>query len=163
MLLRRQEGARRGGRSDRRGWQGWTMDQGRCTDALRSVDDCRFEAQEAVRRRRVACDTRPVAFVWRPRTTTMSKARPTAPVRLMPREIARRRARLVKLVERLPEAKATEAGGRHLSLEVRGKRFGWCLEDHHGDGRLAVNCKCPPDANKFLLTIAPDRFHVPKY
>jgi predicted DNA-binding protein (MmcQ/YjbR family) len=50
-----------------------------------------------------------------------------------------------------------------LSLEVRGKRFGWFLDDHHGDGRLALNLKAPPGANQTLAAKASERFHVPKY
>jgi hypothetical protein len=52
---------------------------------------------------------------------------------------------------------------RHLSLEVRGKRFGWCLEDHHGDGRLALNCRVPSGTNELFATSAPEKFHIPKY
>src|SRR5262245_22281265 len=86
------------------------------------------------------------------------------PVRagLTPAEAAGRRARLVGLVEALPEAKITEHG-RHLGLEVRGKRWGWFLDDHHDDGRLALNCKAPPGSARALSTRAPGMFHVPKY
>src|SRR5690348_7307026 len=48
----------------------------------------------------------------------------------------RQHRRVLKIVAVLPEAEAKPAG-RHLSLEVRGKRFGWFLVDHHGDGRVA--------------------------
>jgi hypothetical protein len=77
--------------------------------------------------------------------------------------IARRRARIVALVESLPEAAVTATGDQHLSLEVRGKRFGYYLDDHHGDGRVALNCKAEPGANQSLADFAPERFHVPAY
>ena len=77
--------------------------------------------------------------------------------------VARRRARIVALVESLPEATVTVAGDRHLSLEVRGKRFGYYLDDHHGDGRVALNCKAEPGANQSLTDFAPERFHIPAY
>ena len=48
--------------------------------------------------------------------------------------LERRRRRVISLVESLPEASAVVAGETHLSLEVRGKRFGYFLDDHHGDG-----------------------------
>jgi hypothetical protein len=51
------------------------------------------------------------------------------------------RKRVIALVETLPGAQAVPAGDRHLSLEVRGKRFGWFLDDHRGDGQLALNLK----------------------
>ena len=73
------------------------------------------------------------------------------------------RKRVVTLVKSLPEATATPAGERHLSLEVRGKRFGWFLEDHHGDGRLALNLKAANGVSRALVAKAPARFYVPKY
>jgi hypothetical protein len=76
-------------------------------------------------------------------------------------ELTRRWHRVVTLVESLPEATAT--GEDHLSLEVRGKRFAWLLDDHHGDARLALHCKAPPGANQALTKAAPDRFHLPPY
>jgi hypothetical protein len=42
-----------------------------------------------------------------------------------------RRKRVITIIESLPGATATPTGERHLSLEVRGKRFGWFLENHH--------------------------------
>lgn len=77
--------------------------------------------------------------------------------------IAKRRARIVALVESLPEATATDCGNRHLSFEVRGKRFGYYLEDHHGDKRVALNCKAEPGGNETLVAFAPERFHIPAY
>jgi hypothetical protein len=82
---------------------------------------------------------------------------------LTSRAAAKRRTRVLGLLSKLPEAKAVACGGRHLSLEVRGKRFGWYLDNHHDDGRLALNCKAPPRANEVLAATAPDRFHLPKY
>jgi hypothetical protein len=45
--------------------------------------------------------------------------------------LERRRRRVISLVESLPEASAVVTGETHLSLEVRGKRFGYFLDDHH--------------------------------
>lgn len=75
---------------------------------------------------------------------------------------ARERKRLASILARLPEASAF-AQGSHLSLEVRKKRFGYFLEDHHGDGRLAIHCKASPDAHDLLRELAPDQVHVPAY
>ena len=75
-----------------------------------------------------------------------------------------RRAKLVRLVERLPEALATPIRGqRHRSLVVRRRRFGWLLDNHHGDGRLALNLRAPPGANQLLASTSPDRFYIPRY
>ena len=78
-----------------------------------------------------------------------------------PRSGAQRK-RIIGIVERLPEAAAI-AQGAHLSLEVRKKRFGWFLDDHHGDGRVALNCKGSADMHDVLRNLAPSQFHVPKY
>jgi hypothetical protein len=72
------------------------------------------------------------------------------------------RKRIVKIVKRLPEAEAKPAG-RHMILEVRAKRFGWFLVDHHGDGRVAINCKGSAEMHDILKQLAPAHFHVPKY
>ncbi len=75
---------------------------------------------------------------------------------------ARQRKRIIRIVEQLPEGAAV-AHGAHLSLEVRGKRFGWFLDNHHGDGRVALNCKASANMHDILREMAPSQFHVPKY
>ncbi|MGH7150287.1 MAG: MmcQ/YjbR family DNA-binding protein [Planctomycetota bacterium] len=92
----------------------------------------------------------------------MFETRDPVRARLTPAEAASRRARVIGIIEALPGATRTEHG-RHLALEVRGRRWGWYLEDHHGDGRLAVDCKAPPGSDESLSARAPDMFHVPKY
>ena len=75
---------------------------------------------------------------------------------------ARQRKQLTIILGRLPEARAV-AQGSHLGLEVRGKRFGWFLDDHHGDGRVALNCKGSAGTHDMLKQLAPKQFHTPKY
>jgi hypothetical protein len=72
------------------------------------------------------------------------------------------RERVAALVRSLPGARAIPAGDGALSLEVGGRRFGWFLDKHHGDGRLALNLKAPPGANRRLVAWDSARFHVPK-
>jgi predicted DNA-binding protein (MmcQ/YjbR family) len=84
------------------------------------------------------------------------------PRKVNPSRSARERTRVARILERLPEAVAV-ASGTHLSLEVRKKRFGYFLEDHHGDGRLAIHCKASPDIHEALHELAPDQVHVPAY
>jgi len=74
-----------------------------------------------------------------------------------------RRRRVISLVESLPDASAVPGGDRHLSLEVRGRRFGYFLDDHRGDGRVALNCKTAPGVNETLARAASKRFFIPKY
>jgi hypothetical protein len=72
------------------------------------------------------------------------------------------RKRVVKIVSSLPGAEARPVG-RHMSLEVRAKRFGWFMVDHHGDGRVSINCKGTVEMHDILKQLAPAHFHVPKY
>jgi hypothetical protein len=74
----------------------------------------------------------------------------------------KQRARIAKMVARLPEAE-TKRVGQHMSLEVRKKRFGWFMIDHHGDGRVDLNCKASADMHDILQGLMPKHFHVPKY
>ena len=73
-----------------------------------------------------------------------------------------RRARIIAIVEKLPEASVV-ASGNHVSLEVRQKRFGWLLEDHHDDRRLALNCKAPRGLAAQLVSHGQERFSIPRF
>src|SRR5215510_8622856 len=96
----------------------------------------------------------------RVKTPAATKKKP-APARKAPSG-DRQRSRIGKIVGALPEAEARPVG-RHSSLEVRGKRFGWFLVDHHGDGRVSINCKGSAEMHDILRQLAPAHFHVPKY
>lgn len=61
----------------------------------------------------------------------------------------------------LPEA--AETGDQHRRFEVRKKTFAYYLDDHHGDGRIALCCKAPPGASGVLLDASPERIFVPPY
>ena len=92
--------------------------------------------------------------------STVAKENRT-PVRRAPTGDQQRK-RIEKIVKALPEGEAKPLG-RHMSLEVRKKRFGWFLVDHHGDGRVAINCKGSAEMHDILKQLAPAHFHVPKY
>ncbi|HEY2513952.1 MAG TPA: MmcQ/YjbR family DNA-binding protein [Polyangiaceae bacterium] len=49
------------------------------------------------------------------------------------------------------------------SFFVRGKMFLTFVDDHHGDGRLAVWCKSTPERQRELARSNPERFFVPPY
>lgn len=82
--------------------------------------------------------------------------------KLSKKEIEKRRAKAKAIVSGLPEASAVETG-THMSLEVRGKRFGWFMQDHHGDGRMQINCKAAKGESHSLAASDPERFHIPAY
>jgi predicted DNA-binding protein (MmcQ/YjbR family) len=46
---------------------------------------------------------------------------------------------------------------------VRKKTFAYFLNDHHGDGIVAVTCKVLPSDNKALAGAQPERFYLPAY
>ena len=74
-----------------------------------------------------------------------------------------RRDKVLAFVNALPEASATIAGDRHFRFNMRGRTFGYLLSDHHGDGRVALNCKTASGVNTTLARVASDRFFIPKY
>jgi predicted DNA-binding protein (MmcQ/YjbR family) len=72
-----------------------------------------------------------------------------------------RRAELRALCLALPEATCRD--GQHLRFDVRGRAFGYYLNDHHGDGLVAFSCKVGPGENDLLARLHPERFYVPSY
>jgi hypothetical protein len=69
--------------------------------------------------------------------------------------------RLVEICADLPEVEV--AGDQHHAFSVRKKKFAYHLVDHHGDGRVALECKAPPGENAALVASDPARFFMPKY
>src|SRR5262245_22969802 len=80
-------------------------------------------------------------------------------------ETGRRRRRLVKICEALPEVGVSAVGHKneHLAFRVRKKTFAYYLYDHHGDGRIALCCKAAPGEQGSLVGREPRRFFVPPY
>jgi len=74
----------------------------------------------------------------------------------------RRLSRLVEIALALPEAKH-EMKGSHAQFMVRKKTFAYFLDNHHGDGIVAVACKVLPGDNKALTAAQPRRFYLPAY
>ena len=66
-------------------------------------------------------------------------------------------------VEALPFGAASPVGLGHLALEVKGKRFAYVLDNHHGNARLAINAKMAKGVQDALVSKSPERFHVPAY
>ena len=73
------------------------------------------------------------------------------------------RARVAEICLALPEAAAESATGQHDAYVVRKKKFAYYLDDHHGDGRLAVQCRAAPGENVALVAEDPVRFSIPPY
>lgn len=75
----------------------------------------------------------------------------------------RRLTRLAKICLALPEAARVPCVERHASFTVRKKTFAYFLNDHHGDGIVAVTCKVLPGENTALAESQPKRFYLPAY
>jgi hypothetical protein len=70
--------------------------------------------------------------------------------------------RVTKICKTLPEA-SYELAGRHASYQVRKKTFAYYLNDHHGDGIIAVCAKVLPGDNTALIAAQPEKFYMPSY
>jgi len=74
----------------------------------------------------------------------------------------RRLIQLSKICLALPEAKRWY-NGQHASFLIRKKTFAYFLNDHHGDGIVALACKVLPGDNEALASAQPRRFFLPAY
>jgi predicted DNA-binding protein (MmcQ/YjbR family) len=72
-----------------------------------------------------------------------------------------RRRKFIEICHSLPEATVEEQ--QHIACRVRSKTFAYYLDDHHGDGRVALNCKAAPIENQELVASDPERFFIPPY
>jgi hypothetical protein len=74
----------------------------------------------------------------------------------------RRLTRVSRICLALPET-TREVRGRHAGFLVRKKTFAYFLNDHHGDGIVAVTTKALPGDNVALAAAQPARFYLPAY
>ena len=74
----------------------------------------------------------------------------------------RRLTRLTKIVSALPETER-ETHDTHAAFLVRKRRFAYFLDDHHGDGIVALNCRAAPGENTALIASDPERYYMPAY
>jgi hypothetical protein len=65
--------------------------------------------------------------------------------------------RLTEVALALPEV-TRQIYGSHAQFLVRKRTFAYFLDNHHGDGMVAVTCKVLPGDNKALAEAQPDRF-----
>jgi hypothetical protein len=73
-----------------------------------------------------------------------------------------RLTRLTELALTLPETTRRMCVS-HAQFLVRTKTFAYFLDNHHGDGIVAVTCKVLPGDNKPLAEAQPRRFYLPAY
>lgn len=70
--------------------------------------------------------------------------------------------RLRRICRALPETSEKIAWDAP-TFRVNDRMFAMYVDDHHGDGRVALWCKAPPGAQEILVGAAPKRFFVPPY
>ena len=58
------------------------------------------------------------------------------------KDTKRRLDKLLAIARELPEVDIS--GEEHLKFQVRRKTFAYYLDDHHGDGQVALCCKVHP-------------------
>ena len=73
-----------------------------------------------------------------------------------------RLSRLTEIALTFPET-ARKIYGSHAQFLVRKKTFAYFLDNHHGDGIVAVTCKVLRGDNKALAEAQPRRFYLPAY
>jgi predicted DNA-binding protein (MmcQ/YjbR family) len=73
-----------------------------------------------------------------------------------------RLTRLTEIALALPES-SRQIYGSHAQFLVRKKTFAYFLDNHHGDGIIAVTGKVLPGDNKALAEAQPRRFYLPAY
>ena len=73
-----------------------------------------------------------------------------------------RRARVTKIALAFPET-TRQIYGSHAQFLVKKKTFAYFLDNHHGDGIVAVSCKVLPGDNKALVEARPRKFYLPAY
>ena len=71
-----------------------------------------------------------------------------------------RLARLTEIALALPEA-TRQIYGSHAQFLVRKRTFAYFLDNHHGDGIVAVTCKVLPGDNKAWWRLSPPDFIFP--
>ena len=73
-----------------------------------------------------------------------------------------RLTRLTEIALKLPEVER-KIYGSHAQFLVRKKTFAYFLNNHHGDGIVAISGKVLPGDNKALAEAQSKRFYLPAY
>lgn len=73
-----------------------------------------------------------------------------------------RLTRVTEIALALPDV-TRQIYGSHAQFLVRKKTFSYFLDNHHGDGIVAVTGKVLPGDNKALVEAQPNRFYLPAY
>lgn len=73
-----------------------------------------------------------------------------------------RLTRVTEIALSFPQT-ARQLFGSHAQFLVRKKTFAYFLNNHHGDGIVAITGKALPGDNKALVEAQPRKFYLPAY
>lgn len=71
-------------------------------------------------------------------------------------------SRIRRICLAFPETSEKEAWGAP-TFRARDRMFAMFVDNHHGDGRVAIWCSAPPDAQRIAVADDPKSFFVPPY
>jgi predicted DNA-binding protein (MmcQ/YjbR family) len=74
----------------------------------------------------------------------------------------RRLKRVTAICLALPEA-TRQRRASHAAFRIRSRVFAYFLDNHHGDGIVAVCCRTARGENADWVTAQPSRFYLPAY
>jgi hypothetical protein len=77
--------------------------------------------------------------------------------------VASQLARVRELCHRLPDVTERPSHGSPTFFVNDKRTFAYFLDNHHGDGRLALWCAAPDGAQAMLVDSDPDGFFLPPY
>jgi hypothetical protein len=80
-----------------------------------------------------------------------------------PEQVAEAHRRLQQICGALPETSERLSHGSPSWFVRDKKSLVKLVDDHHGDGRLAIWCPAPPGVQGELVAQEPERFFVPPY
>ena len=72
------------------------------------------------------------------------------------------RERVTKICLALPEV-SCENQGTHARYLIAKKTLAYYVNNHHGNGKIAVWCKVLPGDNAALVAANPKKFYMPEY
>ena len=75
---------------------------------------------------------------------------------------AARKKKVLAIAQKLPDVELREELP-HIGFVVRKKTFAWYLDDHQGDGIVALSFKAPPGINHVLVATDPAAYFIPAY
>jgi len=70
--------------------------------------------------------------------------------------------KITALTAAFPETGIEQNNG-HVAFLVRNKKYGWLLNNHHGDGMLCLCVKVDPEEKEFLIDLDPEKYLRPAY